>query len=299
MEVKSKLLIWGTGREYDKYLNALRYQEVLGKVEILGITSGDGCYDFVDGYKYYNTIEAIKLGFDYLVIATARETYNEILKTVTEYGISEEKIIKISLFQLPEFDIEKYTRIRNKKVSIISNNCWGGYVSHRLEVPFNSPFVNMAISDDDYLKMLRRFNYYLELEPIFDSWEFHNRLQHHYPRFRLGDIRLECLHYKTKEELLKCWKRRVKRINYENLFVMMYTTSEEVLREFDKLPYQNKVCFVPFHTNIKSGYFIELYNKLDNVPFWEVVTGSARGRYKIYDVLSLLSGENKERSDIM
>ena len=47
--------------------------------------------------------------------------------------------------------------------------------------------------------------------------------------------------------------------NWFNLLVMMYTEDPAVLAEFDRLPYSKKVCFVPFETNLNSGYYIKPY----------------------------------------
>lgn len=39
----------------------------------------------------------------------------------------------------------------------------------------------------------------------------------------------------------------------------MHTENPEVLAEFDKLPYAKKICFVPFETDIESGFYVKPY----------------------------------------
>ena len=46
-------------------------------------------------------------------------------------------------------------------------------------------------------------------------------------------------------------------------FVTTYTEDEEILQEFDALPYGKKVCFVPFKSDLDSAWYIDL--EIDNV----------------------------------
>jgi len=62
----------------------------------------------------------------------------------------------------------------------------------------------------------------------------------------LDDIEVHFLHYKNRTEALEKWNRRVKRINYRNLYINFCDRdlcAEEHLQEFDKLPFVKKVCF--------------------------------------------------------
>ena len=51
--------------------------------------------------------------------------------------------------------------IKNKEVSIISNNCIGADICHRHGLRFNSPTVNMQILPEDYLKFVCNLKEYL------------------------------------------------------------------------------------------------------------------------------------------
>lgn len=52
-----------------------------------------------------------------------------------------------------------YSRlIRNKNISIISNNCWGGIVSQFINIQYNSPFVGLFIFAPDYILLLKDFS---------------------------------------------------------------------------------------------------------------------------------------------
>lgn len=62
---------------------------------------------------------------------------------------------------------KRIVRLKNKDFSLISNNCNGGVLLHDLGLRFNSPFVNLAIYAEDYVKYLENFDYYNSLEIKF------------------------------------------------------------------------------------------------------------------------------------
>ena len=54
------------------------------------------------------------------------------------------------------------------------------------------------------------------------------------------------LHYPTSEEAKEKWIRRSTRVNWDNLFIkfsQMNGCSQDVLQQFDDLPFANKICF--------------------------------------------------------
>lgn len=133
-------------------------------------------------------------------------------------------------------------RLQNKDFSIISSNCNGGVISHDLGVRFNSPTINLYMSAQDYLKLSKNLEYYMQadLQEIKDT-EFS------FPVGLLGgEIKLYFQHYKNFEEAKTKWIQRAKRVNLKNLFFI--TTDRDgadydFLKEIDALPYPNKLIF--------------------------------------------------------
>jgi len=78
-----------------------------------------------------------------------------------------------------------------------------------------------------------------------------------YPVGRLNDITVYGEHYSSFDELRNKWNERKKRINWGNIFVFMIERdgcTYQDLRDFDKLPYKNKVVFTKKrYENIKSS----------------------------------------------
>jgi len=146
-------------------------------------------------------------------------------------------------------------KLKYKDFSIISNNCWGGFIYQYFGLKYTSPTIGLFIMESDYVKMLSDLRGYLSKELEFidpRSSRFYNALTENgknditYPVAKLGDIDIFFMHYSTKEEARGKWERRKKRINYDRLLVKMSErtdSSDKVIKTFCELPYQNMICF--------------------------------------------------------
>jgi len=177
----------------------------------------------------------------------------------------------------------------NRSVSVFSSNCVGGCMLHDLNVQFHSPFVNLFLNAEDYLKFLKSPKEYCALD--FQEIE----TEAHYPVASLGDLTVHFVHYKSFQEAVAAFKRRAERIDYDNLFVI-FTDRDgctyEDLKTFDRLPYQNKVVFthVPYE-DIKSVYYIEGFEKqgyVGDLIKWDKKLG--RKLYDRFDFAKWLNG---------
>lgn len=120
-------------------------------------------------------------------------------------------------------------KITNKNFSIICSNCIGGIIYHRLGLKFLSPTINLWMYQYDYLKLVLDLKKYMALNLEFIETDYN------YPVARLGDITLYFNHYKSNEEAESCWNRRKKRINYDNLFLIMYDKDNLTKEDLKKL----------------------------------------------------------------
>ena len=139
-------------------------------------------------------------------------------------------------------------RLQNTDFTILSNTCIGGIISHDMGLQFLSPTVNLYIRPEDFVKFMENLEHYLSVELT--------EIEHpaRYPVGKLDDLILYLKHYSSFEEAKTKWDERKKRINYDNLYVMMtdrdFTPPDkerracgrEVLERFSRLPYK-KMCF--------------------------------------------------------
>ena len=279
-------IIWGLGYDYSQYVNCIKLQEVIGEIQIVGVTDSKELYSCLDGYPFVSVAEILEKG-DYIVI-TSSACFEEIFWMAKEQGFDDDHIIPAKVFALPGFRFSQYIELVKSHVSIIANNCWGGAISHSLGLPFRSPFINMYENDDDYIRLLHDLRRYLNQKVIFKEMGYTEILKRYFPICTLGDITLYFNHYTSMEEVNEKWYSRLKKMNWDNLFVMMYTDNEKIAQEFDCLDYPKKICFVPFRSSLKSAYTIELADKLDQ-PFWYIVNAIAESRLADYDLIELLS----------
>lgn len=154
--------------------------------------------------------------------------------------------------------------VKDISFSIFSNNCLGGVIYHDLGKKFTSPLINTAMDGEDFIRFLERPQYYLNHELEFIQWEGHN-----YPIAIVDDIEIRFVHYKTTAEAEEMFRKRAKRIVWDNLFVIATNhdglNSDELLKRFDQLPY-NKIMFVS-----------EEYPQYD----WAICVPQFKGRFQV------------------
>lgn len=57
---------------------------------------------------------------------------------------------------------KKRKELRNKDVSILCNNCIGGFILHDLGLRFDTPTINMFFHDLDFFDFVEHFDYYIK-----------------------------------------------------------------------------------------------------------------------------------------
>lgn len=145
----------------------------------------------------------------------------------------------------------RHLAIRNKQVTIISNNCWGGFMYQSCRIKYNSPFIGLYMYAPEYIALLRNLKYNLSQPLRFikhDQSKYKDIVPTKYILGVLGDTGIEIvfMHYHLEEEALEKWNRRMKRINWNNMIVKFSDTdccTDELVLEFDKMPFEHKVCF--------------------------------------------------------
>jgi len=184
--------------------------------------------------------------------------------------------------------------IKNKDFTIISNNCWGGHVYQDLNLEYRSPFVGLYLHLPCYLKLLNNLEHYMDQELTFsDTSKYEKadrkRKENYYPFGKLDDIELHMLHYSSEDEAYSKWNRRKERMNWDNLFYKISADNDEyidLLEEFDKLKFPNKVCLSPYNLgtvqcNVQIPKFT-VRNEMSNYSkYFDFVTWLNEGKVNI------------------
>lgn len=153
--------------------------------------------------------------------------------------------------------IRKYRKrkLTNRDFSIISNNCWGGRIYQKLDLPYTSPTVGVYFYAEDYIKFITNMEYYLSITPKIISKEQSKyarelselKVYRYFPVGLIDDVEVVFLHYRSDKEAIEKWERRKRKVNLSNLIVKFNDQngfSINNLIDFEKLPYKNKICFV-------------------------------------------------------
>lgn len=166
-------------------------------------------------------------------------------------------------------------------------------ISHELGLKVRSPFFNMWESDKEFVEFLKNSRHILKEEKLlFCRTAYNESLKIDYPIYDLAGMRLYMNHYPDREKAESKWYERIERINWNNLFVMMYSDDLYCIEEFSKLIYGKKICFTSLDTDIPYTFYIPLEKVGSQKMLWQIVNGSAVGQYKLYDKIELLlSGE--------
>lgn len=192
-------------------------------------------------------------------------------------GIAESKIRKVLNPILGPLRRIPLVRAGKDKFTIISNNCWGGFVYQWFNLEYNSPTIGLYLFSDDYIKFIYDIKKYLAIKPEFITLEEsrHYKTLKKYgggnlkcPIGKFDDIEIIFLHYKSSEEVLDKWNRRKKRICWDNIFFKMSEQNDctrEHLLEFDRLPAKNKVLFTSKDYGLKSQILYTEYLNADHV----------------------------------
>lgn len=283
-----RILIWGTGHEYNRYFNCIRLLELKKQISIVGVTSNDrDITTSIDDYPFVKKNDVNSLDFDYCIVAMA--DISPIFNEVENLGIEKSKLIPIRALSIPNIDFYEYIKLKNSHLTIFSPNCWGGVCYHRLGLEFLSPMINMFENRDDFNKLMINLDTYMSYPVEFVELKYADDIKREYPIGRLNDILLHFNHYYSFDQAVSCWERRKKRINKNNILIVSFTNSEKTLYEFENIPYKNKLIFTSLDVSTPSSHHINLD---DLGRLGAPVNRTALGAKNILDIIAFCNHED-------
>jgi uncharacterized protein (DUF1919 family) len=143
--------------------------------------------------------------------------------------------------------------LENRDFTIVSDNCWGGYVYRHFGLPYRSPFVGLFLFPSCYLELLEDFERSMAAEPEFIEASASKHQEQlaatgssgSYPIGRLrGSVEIHFLHFASATDAKAAWLRRRRHINPDNMLFKMSDRlgpTPEQVRAFDALPFRHKV----------------------------------------------------------
>ena len=162
--------------------------------------------------------------------------------------------------------------LKNKDFTIISDNCWGGFIYDYFSMQYKSPFINLFLFPHCYVELLRDFeqNMASELEFIDPNRSKYvkqipdiNTVNMYPIGVIRGNIEIHFLHYRSENDANIKWQERKKRINRNNMLIKFcdrLVDTPDIIRQFDELPFKHKVCFTTKPYPYKSATIINDFN---------------------------------------
>ena len=164
------------------------------------------------------------------------------------------------------------SELTNKDFSLFTNNCLGGFIYHDLGLQFLSPTINLRIKPKEFISFASDLKYYLNQELI--EVESDNT-------FPVGvlkgdknhkDVTIYFDHYSNFEKAKEKWDERKKKVNYDNVYIMMEfydgIHNEELIKLFEKVPYKNKMILT--HKDHNEEYTTCIHQFDDDLDMNEI-----------------------------
>ena len=226
------------------------------------------------------------LDYDLVLVTGHDVDLAPIIKEAEALGLDTNKFVLDRTVLIPGFTIEKYKELRRSNLSIISMGWWAGIAYYKLGLPELSPTIGMYTTEENFMNFLPEARWHMKKDLHFERTEYNPDLGINYPIFWLDGTQWFMNGYANDAAALETWNNRKEKINWSNVLVTMHTSSPEVLERFDCLPYAKKVCFVPFDTELESGFYIN--PELCGGNLLHASEGIITGEVKAYNVWDLL-----------
>ena len=227
-----------------------------------------------------------RLNYDMVIVTGHDVDLAPVLEEAKQLGLDPDKFVLDRTILIPGFTLEKYKKLRHSNLSILSMGWWAGIAYHKLGLPELSPTIGMYTNEESFMNFLPEARWHMKKDLHFERTEYNADLGISYPIFWLDGTQWFMNSFTNDADALEKWNERKDLVNWSNVLVTMHTTSPAVLERFDCLPYAKKACFVPFETDLESGFYVD--PKLCGGNLLHAAEGVITGEVAAYDVWDLL-----------
>lgn len=211
----------------------------------------------------------------------------DLLKLTNKYNINIECFIPIyerKMFLKEEtyygekYDINKFLAyfrrklLKSQSISFVANNCIAGHFYEMAGILMSSPTINTGLTPEDFIKLCKSPQKYLNMDIKCDRMGFHNENNNEspnrlYPIGRLDDIEVHFVHEKTGQDAEDKWNTLRENVDFENLIFLLADNHTNgipirVQKEFMELPQRHLLVI-----NGKTKYCTSSYDVIQNLPY--------------------------------
>lgn len=165
-------------------------------------------------------------------------------------------------------------KVKNRNITILSNNCIAGFLYNDYNLKFNSPTINLQMSPKDFVKFCGNIEHYLEYEPvevkqpIVSEFVKLGGTKIDFPVGTIDDITIYFNHYTTFEDAKIKWQERKKRIKFDKIYVVLVdiVCDSEMVHQFNKLKFKNKIILTSNQNALEDTVFN--IGKIEKNKYW-------------------------------
>ena len=156
-------------------------------------------------------------------------------------------------------------RLINTTPTLICSNCTGGILYHWLGLQFRSPFINLYMSNNDFLVAMENFDRFFATEIIEDT----NAGKIYPVGIGYLGVRVHFMHYPDFETARAKWNERKQRIDKSNMAIFLTNLQPSVMRggsdviqRFNSLHFKNKLIFSGEKIDAPNIIYLKGYKKV-------------------------------------
>ena len=157
-------------------------------------------------------------------------------------------------------------RLINTTPTLICSNCTGGILYHWLGLQFRSPFINLYMSNNDFLVAMENFDQFIATEIIEDT----NAGKSYPVGIGYLGVRIHFMHYPNFETACAKWNERKQRIDKSNMAIFLTnlqpssTGDLSIIQRFNALHFKNKLIFSSEKIDAPNIIYLKGYKKVQN-----------------------------------
>lgn len=246
--MNKRIAVWGIGNNFWANYERIKKWNNSNSIEIALFIDKKGTPETIDGIPVIRPSEYISSGLDFDYVLVASSDWDSVLADAEEIGIKRDKLIHPRILNASTIRLDKYLKLRENPPCIVTDNCVGGVLLHYLDLPFNTPFINVRVGcdRDDFWNLLENLGLYMNRTPSKQpvnkqlrqyEWEgFEYRSE--FPKLWYDNILIHGFHYHSVVEMLEKWEIRRQRYSVDNTLVLKLLFSDNDVERFKRIKHK-------------------------------------------------------------
>lgn len=99
--------------------------------------------------------------------------------------VKESLMARVRDYTNPYMGLIRCKFLKNKNITIISNNCWGGHCYRYFALPYDSPTIGLYIFPEDYIQLIKDLRKYMAMPLKFIKYTESKKLFKFYSKIIL------------------------------------------------------------------------------------------------------------------